>query len=153
FLKRLSPLHKRWHSTNLPTRIGFLDFHWHVVRAFKVAGGETYWSTKIVPYTEADFKNTFQYPYDVTAKATEGDFDSLARFSADIQDWHNDAHMNIGMVDGFDMMDPKTNIFHPEFWRLHFFINDKFRSELAVYDPKGTDEARVARLEETHGKQ
>jgi hypothetical protein len=30
-------------------------------------------------------------------------------------------------------MNPLVNIFFPEFWRLHYFINERFEEQLASY--------------------
>lgn len=46
-----------------------------------------------------------------------GDIDSFAAFSLDIERWHGDAHMAIGMGTGTPMMDPAQNIFYLPFWR------------------------------------
>jgi hypothetical protein len=61
------------------------------------------------------------------------DLQGLADYSRAIERWHNvEGHMVVGNVTGRgeDMMDPRVNIFFPEFWRLHYFINDRFEDQL-----------------------
>ncbi len=47
-----------------------------------------------------------------------------------------------------DMMNPRVNIYYREFWRLHYFINDKFLEELRRYDPAGSVTQKIGRLEQ-----
>lgn len=103
----------------------------------------------VTAYTPAQF-TAFGHSYDVAAKASKGNLDSLAAFSHDIEGWHNEAHMAIGMATGVDMMDARTNITHVEFWRLHYFINAKFFQQLQRYDPSGSNAKRVANIELLH---
>jgi hypothetical protein len=43
-------------------------------------------------------------------------------------------------------MNPRTNVRRPEFWRLHYFINDRFEEQLAHYSADAVS-ATVANLE------
>jgi hypothetical protein len=64
------------------------------------------------------------------------DLQGLADYSLAIERWHNvEGHMAVGIVTGRgeDMTKPLVNIFFPEFWRLHCFINDRFEEQLASY--------------------
>jgi hypothetical protein len=149
YLRNLGPIHLQWHRGSLAARrIGFLLFHYHVIENLKKCGGPAMFGG-IKPYTPAQFA-AFGQPYDVTSKATNGDLDSLADFSLDLEGWHGDAHMAIGMATGVDMMNPLTNINHVEFWRLHYFINAKFFQQLRRYDPAGSNAKRVAKIEALH---
>lgn len=149
FLHNLGPIHQKWHMGAFATRrIGFLLFHEHVIENLKKCGGPAMFGG-VKAYTPANFK-TFGHPYDVIAKATNGNLNSLADFSLEIEGWHNEAHMAIGMATGVDMMDPLTNINHVEFWRLHYFINAKFFQQLKRYDPAGSNKTRVANIEQLH---
>jgi hypothetical protein len=68
--------------------------------------------------------------------ADAGDLRGLADYSLALERWHNvEGHMVVGMVTGRgeDMMNPLVNIFFPEFWRLHYFINERFEEQLATY--------------------
>lgn len=56
---------------------------------------------------------------------------------------------------GEDMMNPLINVFFPEFWRLHYFINYCFEEQLASYAQgvhPGLDQAAeiVEHVEESH---
>jgi len=147
FLRQLSPLHVQWHRTPLAARsLGFLLFHWYVIQNFKKARGPQVWPGGVRPYTTRDFGN-FGWPYRVTTEATAGDIDSFAAFSLDIERWHGDAHMAIGMATGTPMMDAAQNIFHLPFWRLHYFINERFIEQLENYDGSGTVTRQVRRLQ------
>ena len=64
------------------------------------------------------------------------DLHGLADYSLALERWHNvEGHMVVGQVTGRgeDMMNPLVNIFFPEFWRLHYFINERFEEQLASY--------------------
>ena len=152
FLSRLEAIHPGWHQTPFAARsLGFLTFHWYVVDEFKKAKAPKLWSDGVRPFTRADFRR-FGWPYDVTSRAKDGDFESLASFSSAIERWHNQAHMAVGMSIGRDveMMDPAQNIYLREFWRLHYFINARFLSELRRYDSSGNARAKITRLGTDH---
>jgi hypothetical protein len=60
--------------------------------------------------------------------------------------------MAVGMAIGrvSEMMDPAQNIYLREFWRLHYFINARFLTELRRYDKLGTARAKIERLGTQH---
>jgi hypothetical protein len=149
FLREFGPLHKRWHTTSLRNNIGFLLFHWNVVTQFKRCHADRTWPGGVHAFTPADWNN-FGWPYNVTAVVNHGDFNSLAAFSTAIENWHNEAHMAVGMANGEDLMNPATNIFLRDFWRLHYFINARFLTALAKFDTNGTAAKRVARIEKNY---
>ncbi len=146
FLQEFGPLHKRWHTTSLRNNLGFLLFHWHVVTAFKKCHADRVWPGGVQPFTPADW-NRFAWPYNVAANVNAGDFTSLAAFSSAIEGWHNEAHMAVEMATGENMMDPATNVFLRNFWRLHYFINGRFLEALAAFDGTGSVKKQVSRLE------
>lgn len=154
FLNRLEPIHDNWHRRTFSARgLGFLSFHWFVIEAFKRARCPSLWAGGIRPFRAVDFTN-FGWSYNVTARAQANDIDSLAGVSLAIESWHNDAHMAVGEAFGIanDMMNPRVNIYYREFWRLHYFINDKFLAQLRRYDSGGTDNQKMGRLEQNqHG--
>jgi len=126
--------------------LGFLLYHWHVIRAFETAGGPRFvGGGSIAPYTPANFA-AFGWPYNVTAETSAGDVDSLADFSFEIEMWHNDAHMAIGMATETPMMDPEENIWYLPFWRLHYFIDARFIQQLRRFDTRGTVRRKIRRL-------
>jgi hypothetical protein len=140
YLNRLAPLHDRWHRFSRGARpIGFLLFHWHLIKHFKGAGLEQ--PMGVAAYEVADFSPggdfaQAQWPAWMGGVADAQDLQGLADYSLAIERWHNvEGHMVVGMVTGRgeDMMDPLVNIFFPEFWRLHYFINDRFEEQLAFY--------------------
>jgi hypothetical protein len=90
------------------------------------------------------------FAHSVTVRARASDINSLANFSVGIESWHNDAHMAVGEAFGIedDMMNPRVNIYYREFWRLHYFINDRFLAELRRYDSSGTVTQKMNRLEQ-----
>ena len=149
FLQDLGPLHSRWHGTSLRNNLGFLLFHWHVVMAFKKCHADRIWPSGVQPFSLAEW-NQFGWPYNLTFNVNSGDFDSLAAFSSDIEGWHNEAHMAVEMATGEDMMDPATNIFLRNFWRLHYFIDARFVEALDKFDGTGTVKQQVSRLERRH---
>ncbi len=57
----------------------------------------------------------------------------LIAYSTAIEGWHNEAHMVVGMANGIDLMNPRTNVFLPQFWNLHFFINARLEEHLTSY--------------------
>lgn len=145
FLSLLGPIHDNWHST--VTVHGFLLFHWQVIRHFRAVGGPALFGG-ISPFTTAQFANRYNAPYNINIPVTPGNTQALAAFSAAVEDWHNGAHMRIEMRDGVNMMDPRTNIFVRQFWRLHYFINARFEEQLRSFDPPGTPASGVvARIE------
>ena len=129
--------------------LGFLSFHWFVIETFKRANCPSLWSGGIRSFRLVDFTN-FGWSYNVTARARANDINSLASFSLAIESWHNDAHMAVGQAFGIadEMMNPRVNIYYREFWRLHYFINDKFLAELRRYDSSGTVSQKINRLEQ-----
>ena len=145
FLKRFAPLHKRWHTTSLRNNLGFFLFHWYDVAAMKKCHADQIWPGSVQPFTLADWNN-FNWPYSLNNIVTAGDIDSMAGFSANIEGWHNEAHMAVETVTGENMMDPLTNVYLRNFWRLHFFINDRFLNAINAFDGNGTVEKQVARL-------
>jgi hypothetical protein len=150
FLNRLEPIHDNWHRRTFNARgLGFLSFHWFVIEAFKRANCPSLWSGGVRPFRPADFTN-FGWSYNVTVRARGNDINSLASFSLSIESWHNDAHMAVGQAFGIedDMMNPRVNIYYREFWRLHYFINDRFLAELRRYDSSGTVTQKMNRLEQ-----
>jgi hypothetical protein len=147
FIREFGPMHLRWHMLAFPARpLGFLLYHWHVIQNFKKARGPQLWPGGVRPFTTADFAN-FGWPYQVTTTATDGDIESLAAFSLDIERWHNDAHMAIGMATGTPMMDPEENIRYLPFWRLHYFIDARFLDQLDNYDGRGSVARQIRRVE------
>jgi hypothetical protein len=149
YLNRLSPIHVRWHMGTFNTRtVGFLAFHWHVIENLKKSNGETIWQGGVTPFTGGDFTR-FGHSYNVTTVAQRGDINTLANFSRAMESWHNEAHMAVGMADHNmgTMMDPARNIYLRDFWRLHYFINDRFLEQLTNYDPTGSVQSRINRIE------
>ena len=100
-----------------------------------------------MPYTTQQLA-AFNAPFNVNDVVNKGDINSLEIFSQDFEDWHNNAHMSIGMAVHVNLMNPKTNVKHVEFWRLHYFINQKFEQELGLYrsSPTVTIPSVVAQL-------
>ncbi len=140
YLRQLAPLHNRWHGFSRGARpIGFLLFHWHLIQHFRGAGLEQAMGT--TPYTVADFSPggdfaDSDWPAWMGGAADSSDLQGLANYSLAIERWHNvEGHMVVGMVTGRgeDMMNPLVNIFFPEFWRLHYFINERFEEQLSSY--------------------
>jgi hypothetical protein len=157
YLRLLSPLHFLWH-TRSPRRVGFLLFHWHVIAHFKAAGLEA--PMGVVADTVADFDAGGRFSAagwtDVMGGVPDatglGDLESYSRA---IEGWHNEAHMVIGDATGLDMMDPRANVFFPEFWGLHYFINAQFDHQLAsyaaaVHPQLVTTEQQVGHVEDEH---
>lgn len=146
FLDRFSPLHNRWHTTSLRNNIGFLVFHWYVIQGFTKSHADQIWPGGIQPFTIANWSTTFNWPYNVPNNVTSGDFNSLAAFSSAMEAWHNEAHMAVEMVTGENLMDPLTNIYLKNFWRLHYFIDARFVEALAAFDGSGSVLKQVGRL-------
>ncbi len=152
FLNGLEAIHTNWHRRRFDARgMGFLIFHWNVIERFRRCKGPTTWNGGVKSFRPADFTK-FGASYTVTTHAREGDLESVAAFSLEAERWHNDAHMAIGMEFGIEneMMDPAVNIYYREFWRLHYFINDRFVRELKKFDRAGAPPAKIRGIEENH---
>jgi len=149
FLREFGPLHKRWHMTSLRNNLGFFLFHWHVTSAFKKCHADQIWPGGVQPFLSADW-DQFDWPYDLSSNVTAGDFDSLSAFSLAVERWHNEAHMAVETATGQNMMDPATNIFLRDFWRLHYFIDARFLEALATFDGKGPVTQQISNLERNH---
>ena len=149
FLRKLGPIHAAWHSVhNAGTaQTGFLLFHWELIQRFDRVGGPASFGG-VTPFTTNEL-NAFHANYDVTVNAQPNSTASLETFSQDIELWHNNAHMAIGMAVHKNLMNPRTNVRLPEFWQLHFFINDRFEEQLNKYQAGGKIPAVVAQLETT----
>jgi hypothetical protein len=148
FLNRLEAIHDNWHRRTFNARaLGFLVFHWFVVEAFKSARCPSLWAGGIRAFTPANFAN-FGWRYNVTTRVRADDIDSFATFSLGVETWHNEAHMAVGQAFGIadDMMNPRVNIYYREFWRLHYFIDDRFVMELRRYDTRGNIRQKIDRL-------
>lgn len=126
FLDGLGSIHLDWHAS--ARRHGFLLFHWELIKYFKQVGAPAEFGG-IRAFTKQDFED-FGRPYDVSVAVDKQDIGSLKRFSRAIENWHNHAHHHVGMATGVDLMDAETNIYEPEFWRLHYFINQRFEAKL-----------------------
>jgi hypothetical protein len=155
FIRKLGPVHAQWHiehNQGIAT-LGFLIFHWELIQRFKKAGADTGLGGLhgIHAYTEAQF-SAFGQPYNVTETVHAGDLNSFEVFSGDVEAWHNDAHMAVGMATHHDLMNPRTNVRRPEFWRLHYFINAKLQEQLRHFGGAGTTASDVvAQLEGNAG--
>lgn len=147
FFKKLGPIHGQWHSANNQgtVSIGFLLFHWELIQRFKSVGGPAHFGG-ITPFTTAQFTQ-FGQPYNVTTPVHANDLNSLEQFSHDLENWHNNAHMAIGMAFHVNMMAPKTNIKLMQFWQLHYFINAQFEHKLANYQAGVAVPTVIAQLE------
>ena len=151
FIRQLGPVHAQWHAehNNLahPATPGFLLFHWELIERFRAVGADKGLGglNGIKPYTEPQLAN-FGAAYTVLDSVSKGDVGELESFSGDLEAWHNDAHMAIGMATGRNLMNPRTNVRLREFWRLHYFINDRFEEQLANYSDDAVA-ATVASLE------
>jgi len=132
FLNALGPIHEAWHMTPMSQRkLGFLLFHWHVVQHFGTVGGPAAFGG-VTPFAPSDFRR-FGWPYNVAVTVGRGQINALETFSQDVENWHNRAHMAIGMAFGVDLMNPRTNIKLVQFWQLHFFINSAFEKKLRTF--------------------
>jgi hypothetical protein len=150
FIRRLGPLHARWHTEHNAGQatLGFLIFHWELIQRFKSIGADQGLGglSGIQAYTEGQLAN-FGAPYNVGDVVNANDAESFEFFSSDLEAWHNDAHMQVGMATGHNLMNPRTNVRRPEFWRLHYFINDRFEEQLGNYRPGATPPSVVHQLE------
>lgn len=129
FLNGLGPIHFAWH-TNARSH-GFLLFHWEVIKQFKAVGAPAQFGG-VTAFKASDLTN-FGAPYNVSVTVAKGDVAALRNFARVIEQWHNNAHEQIMMATGLDMMNPTTNLHLREFWRLHYFINAKFEAKLRSY--------------------
>ena len=143
FIQKLGPIHAQWHSEhNAGTNdLGFLLFHWELVKRFKKVGADAGLGG-IQPFTLAQLKSD-SAAYTVTGAVARGDLAGFETFSLEVEAWHNDAHMNIGMAIHRNLMNPRTNIRIPQFWRLHEFINDRFEEQLRNFGAPGSAPADV----------
>ena len=147
FIRTLGPVHAQWHvehNQGIAT-LGFLLFHWELIERFKKAGADAGLGGLhgIQPFTEAQF-SSFGRPYNVTVQVQAGSVTSFETFSGDLEAWHNDAHMAVGMATHHNLMNPRTNVRRPEFWQLHYFINVKFEEQLHRYGGAGTSAAQTS---------
>jgi hypothetical protein len=147
FIRQLGPLHAQWQVEHQAGQaaLGFRLFHWELIQRFRAVAADAGLGglTGIQPYTEPQLAN-FGAPYSVLETVSAGDVAELETFSGDLEAWHNDVHMQIGMATGRNLMNPRTNVRLREFWRLHYFINDRFEEQLAHYS---ADAVAVAALE------
>lgn len=136
FIRKLGPLHARWHLEHNggTATLGFLIFHWELIARFKKSGADQGLGGLhgIHAYTASQL-TTFGAHYGVTDQVQAHDLASFEIYSGDVEAWHNDAHMAVGMAVHHDLMNPRTNVRRPEFWRLHYFINAKFAEQLHHY--------------------
>ena len=146
FLNGLAEIHFDWHTTRRTH--GFMLFHADVVGRFKAVGGPGRFGG-VTPFTRGELAS-FDAPYEVTTTASQADPASLRRFSREVETWHNNAHMAVEMALGVDMMNPKTNIYVEEFWKLHYFIQARFAAELRRFRPGVKQPTVIARIEDRH---
>ncbi len=93
--------------------IGFLSFHREIIAYYRrVARRE---GRRQRPFTKRELMHPFHAWIDGLGVAES--------FSEAIEDWHNFLHRDHSDP---DFMDPKKNIYMPDFWRLHQFINNRF---------------------------
>jgi hypothetical protein len=146
FIQKLGPIHAQWHSEhNAGTAdLGFLLFHWELIRRFKRVGADAGLGG-ITPFSLAELQHD-NATYNVADTVSKGDVASMETFSSDLEAWHNDAHMNIGMAIHKNLMNPRTNVRIPQFWRLHYFINDRFEEQLKKFGASGATPADVVAL-------
>jgi hypothetical protein len=147
FLKKLGPIHANWHQHhNAGTAdTGFLIFHWELILRFKKVGADAALGG-ITPFSLADLAKD-NSDYNVKVAVGKQDTAAFEDFSSELEAWHNDAHMNIGMAIHKNLMNPRTNVKIPQFWRLHYFINDRFEEKLQTFSPGLNIPAVVAGLE------
>lgn len=147
FLKKLGPIHNNWHVVHNSgtAQTGFLLFHWELIRRFEAVGGPAHFGG-ITPFTTQQL-TSFHAPYNINDIVTTGNANSLEQFSSDFEDWHNNAHMAIGMAFHVNMMNPKSNVKLVQFWQLHYFINARFEKKLADFRPATGIPTVVAQIE------
>src|SRR5438477_4205810 len=133
FLKKLGPIHFSWHHQHNAgqAEIGFLLFHWELIQRFKKIGADAALGG-ITPFSLGDLTN-FNSTYTVNVAVANQDIAAFQDFSDELELWHGDAHMNIGMAIHKNLMNPRTNVKIPAFWRLHYFINDRFEEKLKTF--------------------
>ncbi len=133
FIRKLGPLHAQWHSKhNAGTAdLGFLLFHWELIQRFRSVGADKGLggSAGIKPFSTQQLKK-YKASYSVKVTVAQADLASIEEFSFELEGWHNDAHMNIGMAIHKNLMAPRTNVKIPQFWQLHYFINSRFEEKL-----------------------
>ncbi len=130
FLEALSPIHSDWHVP--PTTYGFLLFHHRVVRYFKAIVNPQV-NPPVEAFTAAEFEEMGINPYS-GGPDNIASLNALQSLSADIEGWHNGAHAGIQVATGVPMMNAAENIFYRVFWKLHFFIDDRFKVGLEQYE-------------------
>ena len=139
FLKKLGPIHYSWHlAHNSGTAdTGFLIFHWELILRFKKVGADAHLGG-ITPFSKADLDG-YNATYNVNVTVNKQNLAELEDFSNELEGWHNDAHMSIGMAIHKNLMNAKTNVKIPQFWRLHYFINDRFEEKFKKYRAAASD--------------
>ena len=147
FLTLLGPIHNNWHVLNNSSTesIGFLLFHWELIQRFNSVGGPAFFGG-VTPFSTVEL-SSFGSPYDVAVTVHSANVGNLEQFSTDMEAWHDNAHMAVGMAFHIDMMKPKTNVRRVQFWRLHYFINDRFEEKLAQFSPGSATQAVITQLE------
>ena len=100
-------------------------------------GADTYLGG-ISPFSNGELAG-FHADYNVNVAVGKQNLPELEDFSNELEAWHNDAHMNIGMAIHQNLMNPKTNVKIPAFWRLHYFINDRFEEKLQLFRASPAD--------------
>ena len=108
-------------------------------------GGEAHFGG-VTAFTAADFAS-YHAPYTVNVAVPSGGLAQLEDFSAEVEQWHNDAHMAVGMAFHKNLMNPKSNVKLILFWRLHYFINDRLEEQLAHFAHGPGSAATVTVLE------
>jgi hypothetical protein len=146
FIRKLGPLHAQWHNKhNAGTGdLGFLLFHWELVQRFKRVGADkgVGGPAGIKPFSTQQLKK-YKAAYSVKVPIAQADLASLEEFSFELEAWHNDAHMNIGTAIHKNLMSPRTNVKIPQFWQLHYFINDRFEDKLKNFGGAGSQASTV----------
>ena len=115
FLKKLGPIHFSWHHQHNAgqAEIGFLLFHWELIQRFKKIGADAALGG-ITPFSLGDLTN-FNSTYTVNVAVANQDIAAFQDFSDELELWHGDAHMNIGMAIHKNLMNPRTNVKIPAF--------------------------------------
>src|SRR6266446_4958576 len=110
FFKKLGPIHFSWHHQHNAgqVEIGFLLFHWELIQRFKKVGADAALGG-ITPFALAELAN-FNSAYNVNVAVGKQDTTALEDFSSELEAWHNDAHMNIGMAIHKNLMNAHTNV-------------------------------------------
>ena len=130
FLEGLSDIHEDWHQQFVRT-YGFLLFHFRVVRYFNSIVNPAL-NPGIEAYTKADFVEMGYDEFEGSAAGVDT-LGELANFSTAFENWHNTAHLRIEADTGAPMMDARVNILYRAFWRLHYYVDDKFKVVLQQY--------------------